>query len=117
MSFEDKWDKMLGLVTGTNDPQMLKAVIEVQRDMSKILQENKMLRDEINDLKNEQILDSELKYRNGVYTKGKDIFCSVCWDRDKRLSRVRKVKQSENGNTAYSCDICKQWRFSDIKWE
>ena len=61
MGLQEKWDNMLGLVTGTNDPVTLKAVIEVQKEMSQLLQENQELRQEIHDLKNVQILRSEVK--------------------------------------------------------
>ncbi|WP_430596588.1 hypothetical protein [Enterococcus sp. DIV0175] len=105
------------IATGANDLQLKSILLDIQGAVYDLQEENRNLRNKIHELESNEILDAELEYRNGVYTKGKDVFCSVCWDRDKRLSRVRKVKKSEKGNTAYSCDVCKQWRFSDIKWE
>ncbi len=104
------------LATGANDLQLKSVLLDIQGTVYELQEENRNLRNKIHELENNEILDAELEYRNGVYTKGKDVFCSVCWDRDKRLSRVRKVKESGDGNTAYFCDVCKQWRFSDINW-
>lgn len=72
MGLQEKWDNMLGLVTGTNDPVTLKAVIEVQKEMSQLLQENQELRQEIHDLKNVQILRSEVKKIGNTYYKGEE---------------------------------------------
>ena len=105
------------LATGANDLQLKSVLLDIQDAVYELQEENRDLRNKIYELESNEILDAELEYRNGVYTKGKDVFCSVCWDRYKRLSRVRKVKQSENGNTTYFCDVCKRWRHSDIKWE
>mgnify|MGYP003464270179 CR=1 FL=1 len=71
----------------------------------------------IHELKNSSITDSELVFRDGVYKKDSDVYCSVCWDKDKRLSRVRKVKKDSSGNVVFICDVCNQWRFSNIPWE
>lgn len=81
MGLQEKWDNMLGLVTGTNDPVTLKAVIEVQKEMSQLLQENQELRQEIHDLKNVQILRSEVKKIGNTYYKGEESpFCTNCFD-------------------------------------
>lgn len=117
MGVQEKFDYMVGLVTGSNDPVLLKSVMEVQRELISIQEENRELRNEIHELKNEKILEGDLEYHQGVYTKGNDTYCAVCWDRDKRLSRVRSVKMDENGATAFICDVCNKWRFSDLPYK
>lgn len=106
------------LASGANDYQTVNLLKDIQIEVFDLLEENRKLRDELHELKNVKLTDEELEYHNGVYTKGKDVYCGVCWDRDKRLARVRKVNKDENnGSTVFSCDVCKQWRFSDILFE
>lgn len=105
------------LATGANDLQLKSLLLDIQGAVYDLQEENRNLRDEIHELKNSSITDSELVFRDGVYKKDSDVYCSVCWDKDKRLSRVRKVKKDSSGNVAFSCDVCNQWRFSNIPWE
>jgi len=96
MGLQDKWDNMLGLVTGTNDPTTLKAVIEVQKEMSQLLQENQNLRQEIHDLKNERLMDSELELIGHFLYKKHDnsnqAYCLKCWDSERKLIRAVNIK-------------------------
>lgn len=82
-------------------------------------EENKLLREEIQELKNESYLEKELVYHQGVYVKSStnDVYCGVCWDRDKKLSRVWKKGKGPQGQITFSCDVCKTWRASDIPFE
>lgn len=108
MGLQEKWDNMLGLVTGTNDPVTLKAVIEVQKEMSLLLQENQELRQEIHDLKNEQILDSELELdRHFLYKKHDKTnqpYCLKCWDSEKKL--IRAIIVDYYGVAMGKCPSC-----------
>ena len=105
------------LATGANDLQLKNILLEIQTQVYDLQEENRELRAEIHDLKNERIMESELEYRQGVYKRDNEVFCSVCWDRDKKLSRVRRVEPRTGGSTAYSCDVCNAWRLSDIPWQ
>lgn len=109
MGLQEKWDNMLGLVTGTNDPVTLKAVIEVQKEMSQLLQENQELRQEIHDLKNEQILDSELELdKHFLYKKHDNTnqpYCLKCWDSDRKLIRGIRMRDMY-GIEVVQCTRC-----------
>ena len=105
------------LATGANDLQLKSNLLDIQGLVFDLQEENRELRNNLNDLKNENLLGLDLEYMNGVYrslSNSKDIYCSVCWDRDKNLSRVRKVRQNDLGKTNFSCDVCKAWRLSSI---
>ena len=118
MGVQEKFDYMLGLVTGSNDPVLLKSVMEVQRELISIQEENRNLRSEIHDLKNESIIESEMVFRDGVYLKVNDVFCSTCWDRDKKLVRVRKYSETASQcGVIFYCDTCKEYRYSDLNSE
>lgn len=109
---------IIKLSNGISDMELKSKILELQSQFYELNDENRELRDKVRDYENTQILENDLTYRNGVYTKEEDVYCSVCWDKDKRLSRVRKVKKDENnGTTAFACDLCNRWRFSDIPFE
>lgn len=44
MGLQDSFERMLDLVSGSNDPILLKSVIEVQRELSALEEENRKLR-------------------------------------------------------------------------
>ncbi|EMF0042529.1 hypothetical protein [Enterococcus hirae] len=104
------------LATGANDLQLKSVLLDIQDAVYDLQEENRDLRLEIHELKNNNILEGELEYRNGVYTKGNDVFCAVCWDSSKKLIRVRKAGQSTSGTTNFFCEICKQRKITDIPW-
>ncbi|MDZ5758074.1 hypothetical protein RAK27_05325 [Carnobacterium maltaromaticum] len=100
--------------TGANDLQLKGILLEIQDEVFNLQEENKLLREKNNELKNATIIDAELEYHEGVYLRGNDIYCSVCWDTDKKLIRVRKVGDTGKGSTMYRCDLCNQWKPSNI---
>lgn len=114
MDFGDALKAMIGLATGSNDPIALNAVMEVQRQLIEIQEENRILREELHDFKNERIISAELEYRDGVYKKGNEVYCNVCWDRDNKLSRLRILAADGKGKIEFVCDVCNKRRFSDI---
>jgi hypothetical protein len=106
------------LATGANDLQLKSVLLDIQDAVYNLQEENKDLRNKIHELENNNNLEAELEYRNGVYTKGNDVFCAVCWDSSKKLVRARKVKEDDSSKTTvFICDLCNKWRFSDIPWE
>lgn len=119
MSVSDTLTKMYDLVSGSNDPVLLKTVMEVQQELIRIQEENRELRNEVHELKNVNIVESELIFRNGVYLKGKGVFCSACWDKNKELVRVRKHPgYNESGeDILFFCDVCDAYRYSDLDIE
>ncbi len=105
------------IAAGANDLQLKSLLLDIQEKVFELQEQNKELRDQINDLENISLIESELEYCNGVYRKGDGVFCSVCWDQYRRLSRVRKVQENDAGNIDFSCDVCNKWRFSNIPWD
>lgn len=109
---------LIQLSKGISDMDLKSKIFELQNQFYELNDENKELRDKLHQYENTQLLENELEYRNGVYKREKDVFCGVCWDKDKRLSRVRVVNKNEkDGSTAFVCDVCNRWRFSDIPYE
>lgn len=110
MGLQDSFERMLDLVSGSNDPILLKSVIEVQRELSALEEENRKLRQEIHDLKNKKILETELEYRNNAYFKkdNEEIpYCSRCYDVDKNLVIMERWAPCSRLNYEYKCPQCK----------
>ncbi|EDP68562.1 hypothetical protein CAT7_04829 [Carnobacterium sp. AT7] len=106
---------VMKLANGISDMELRGKILDLHNQFYELIDENRELREELHKYKNIQILENNLKYRNGVYTKDKEVYCGVCWDRDKNLCRVRKVgEKPENETTTFVCDVCNKWRFSDI---
>lgn len=103
------------LATGANDLQLKNVLLEIQTAVYELQEENRDLRTELHEMKNDMLLSDELEYHNGVYTKDNAVYCAVCWDKDNKLSRARFVNYKDDGTKAFSCDVCNKWRFSDLK--
>lgn len=82
-------EKMTDYVTGSKDPQLLTAVMEVQRELIAIQEENRALRQKVIDLENIDIISSELIYRGNCYYRNYDgPFCTKCFDDEGKLIRM-----------------------------
>lgn len=133
MSVTDKLTDALDIVTGTKDIQAIKAVIEVQKDLSLILEENRALREENHALKNIDIVRSELTKRgNGYYKESEGPYCIRCFDVDGKLVHLildpERQKEIINGRCLncnadgiQTCEINEKWNeerlqhFEDLK--
>src|SRR5690606_22315764 len=101
-----------------SDMELKSKIYELQNQFYELNDENRELRDKLHQLENIKMLGCNLEYHNGVYTSGKDVYCAVCWDKDTNLVRARKVgKNTNSGTTDFACDVCKNWRFSDMPFE
>lgn len=107
---------IIALSKGLSDMELKNKILELQTMFYELNDENRELRLENHDIKNKEQMSNELVFRNGVYTKGNDVYCSVCWDNNKKLIRVRKANGDRYGKEQFICDTCKEWRFSDIPY-
>lgn len=112
---------IIALSKGISDMELKNKILELQSTFYDLNDENRSLRIELEELKNIQLTKNELDYRNGVYIKRndrKEVYCSVCWDKDNKLVRVRQtLRPDDQGNTVFQCEACKAWRFSNIPYE
>lgn len=113
MDISKSLENLIALATGSKDPIALNAVMEVQRQLIVIQEENRNLRQDIHELKNLQIVESELEYCEGVYRKNDAIYCSICWA-DKKLIRVRYFESDYENYKVFFCDVCNKRLFSNI---
>lgn len=107
------------IATGANDLQLKEILLDIQSVVYELQEENRDLRNEIHDLKNANITEVDLTYRDGVYVRDKDIFCSTCWDNNKKLIRVSVDKRYTDStkDVLFRCDVCNDWRYSNLSFE
>ncbi|MEO2552971.1 hypothetical protein [Enterococcus casseliflavus] len=105
MDFNKAIENLIGLATGSKDPLALNAVMEVQKQLILIQEENRVLREELHDLKNDRIIESQLEYKDGYYVRNTDgrMFCSKCWDSEKKM-----ISTSE-GDLGQFCPVCDRY--------
>ncbi len=102
MDFNKAIENLIGLATGSKDPLALSAVMEVQKQLILIQEDNRVLREELHNLKNDRIIESQLVYKDGYYVRNTDgrTFCSKCWDSD------RKLISTIEGEFGKFCPVC-----------
>lgn len=93
------------LATGANDLQLKSVLLDIQGKVYDLQEENRNLRLENEELKNAKILDSDLKFQNGYYTRKSDgrNFCAKCWDLNNKL-----ISTNETDMGQY-CPVCKTY--------
>ncbi|CZQ84653.1 Hypothetical protein Tpal_518 [Trichococcus palustris] len=119
MGYSD-WKELIkdakNFATGANDLQLRSVLLDLQDAMFNLSSENFDLRNRINELENQQILESELEYKGSVYYRKKDnrYFCGMCWETDKILSSALDRSGLEHENKTFWCEVCKRPRHTEI---
>lgn len=95
--------------SGAHDQQTVNLLKDIQLEVYDLMDENRELRLENEQLKNVKAIDSELK-RSGNFLKKKNdvenFYCMFCWDNENKL--LRTVKEFLLGDiTTYRCINCK----------
>ncbi|MBO0476788.1 hypothetical protein DOK76_06885 [Vagococcus sp. DIV0080] len=118
MGMTNALSKMYDLVSGSNDPVLLKAIMEVQQDLIKIQEENRKLRQDVYEFENEKRLKSELKYENNAYFKNgnkKQAFCTNCYDNEGKLITMTWDVHAYSTEFTFACPNCKNTFESKIE--
>lgn len=118
MDFKTALNNVMGLASGSKDPLALQAVLEVQRQLIAIQEENRELREENHKLKNERITEGNLVYKNNAYYKIGDedkAYCSRCFDADKKLITLTKQIPVLSTTFQFKCPNCNNTFDSEIK--
>lgn len=104
----DTLTKMYDLVSGSSDPVLLKSVLEVQQDLIRLQEENRLLRQENNELKNKEITRNMLEHRgNAYYQNGEGPYCTTCFDVEGNLIRLILEKVQYQDFLWGTCGNCK----------
>lgn len=107
MDFGNSLEKMIGLASGSNDPAAMRAVMDVQKELIQIQEENRRLRIENHGLKNIDITRSELKKRGNAYYKGEEgPYCTTCFDAEGKLIYLNVYLLPYNSYAKGKCGNC-----------
>lgn len=110
MGFNESLEKMIALATGSKDPIAINAILEVQKDLINIQEENRKLRLDNEELKNKTINKQNVEFKdNAYYSKdGSDnIFCPRCLDKDGELINMLKWIPAYSKRYDAKCPECK----------
>ncbi|MDD4594715.1 MAG: hypothetical protein PHY33_06360 [Methanobacteriaceae archaeon] len=108
MSLYEGIKDVASIVQKADNIELYEKLLDLQRDALDILDENKSLKERIRELENNLNIEEKLLFKdNAYYLEQKDKepdgpFCSVCWDRDKKLIRLHF-----DSGTRYDCNVCK----------
>src|SRR5205823_1805159 len=87
-------------------------LIDVYGDMVQIMESNRALREEIQELKRQAEIEHELEFNpnNGSYMRTisgakEGPFCATCWDIDRKLVRMT-MGGGIDGSGYFFCDWC-----------
>ena len=118
MGFSESLEKMIALATGSKDPIVINAVLEVQKDLINIQEENRKLRLENEELRNRNINKQNLEFKDNAYypKDGSDnIYCPRCLDKNGELINMLKGISSFSAHYDVTCPECKTNVYTSIK--
>ncbi|MCA9765422.1 MAG: hypothetical protein KC455_03275 [Carnobacterium sp.] len=98
------------LATGANDIQTVNILKDIQLEVYDLLEDNRVLRDELHDLRNQKIQMENFEYsgENNVYFKkgnNAEIYCPSCLDGSGKI--IHMMLMEGYMNYIASCPVCK----------
>lgn len=93
--------------------ELYKQLLDYQADSQNLIEENLKLKEEIRELKEKFLIQSELEFINNQYFRNRDghklgPYCSRCWDAESKLVNLHITK-----NEFSDCPNCKVRIFED----
>jgi len=110
----ENFKDVLKLADAANNLDLYKKLAELQNSVFGLQEENRELKDQLGRLTDQLSTQQSLKHDGERYWSEKDgkrdgPFCSVCWDVDKKLVRMRGYR-TVSGVRDYVCDYCGRHR-------
>ena len=110
MGIIDNFKEVFKVAETVNNIDLYKKLAELQTRAMEVEEENRALKDQVSQLTDQLATKQSLKHDGERYWIEKDgsrdgPFCSVCWDIDKKLVRMRNWQLPE-GEIVYVCDYC-----------
>jgi hypothetical protein len=96
--------------------ELYERMLAVYGDVMEVVEQNRRLVEENRALQEELKIRGQLQFDEGFHcywrmedSKRDGPYCSVCWDVDSKLVRMRSYR-GQIGNIGYTCDYCRQHR-------
>ena len=92
------------LATGANDYQTVQLLKDIQLEVYDLIDENRDLRLEIEELKNKKNYEKDLEFKGSYYSRKTDNrkICLRCFD-----ERGNSISLLDNDQFYYYCPVCK----------
>lgn len=105
------------MATGANDLQLKSLLLDIQDKVFELQEENRKLRDEIHELRNVKLIDSQLEFKNNAYYKigAKIPYCSKCYEVDRKLVTLSATVPMYSTTYVFNCPNCKNEYDSGIE--
>ncbi|EKJ5004583.1 hypothetical protein IHQ33_05540 [Enterococcus faecalis] len=95
------------LASGANDLQLKSILLDIQGKVYELQEENRELRNQINDLKQADIIKSDLIWSGNVYFyHGDGPYCTNCMDSDSKLIRTALSRINYSEYAKAECPRC-----------
>lgn len=106
MSFYDAFKDVMNIAQKSDNIDLYKKILDLSAQALELQEENTRLRNENDELRNNQILEEKIVRYDQPYITvngddNKTLYCSRCWDVDRRLVQIRCM---DNGH--FSCPNC-----------
>ncbi len=98
MGVIDTAKEAVQLVQKIDNIQLYRTILDLQSDALKIVDENSKLRDQVKELEAAFAIKDSLIFENNSYFVVKETgregpYCTLCWDKDRKLVRLHKDEQ------------------------
>lgn len=109
MGFLDNIKDVVSVVQKADNIDLYKKLLDLQKDAMDLEQENYKLKQKIKELEETKHIGESLQYKGHNYYIEKNgtldgPYCSVCWDKDKKL--IRMHISNGMGYDKATCHVC-----------
>lgn len=110
MSFYDAIKDAVKIAQQADNIDLLRLLLDVQKESLDLLEENRQLRERIKELEDNSKIGESLIFKYNCYYKEndkdfKEPFCTNCWDSNRKLIRMHTYSSSIG--PIVQCNACK----------
>lgn len=103
------------IATGANDIQTVNLLKDIQLEVYDLLDENRLLRDEIQEMKNIESSKKSMIWKGNVYFQKNDgPFCTKCFDGEYKVIRMKVLPGWHSNFIEAKCPKCHNKVVTDI---
>ncbi|HAN10104.1 MAG TPA: hypothetical protein DCP90_05785 [Clostridiales bacterium] len=98
------------IVQKADNIELYQKILDIQASALELQEENINLKNKVRELEKRKNIEDSLEFReNAYYKKLEDNkedgpFCSACWDKDKRLTRMHSI--NDGTVVKFACSVC-----------
>ena len=116
MSVYDVVKDCVSIAQKADNIPLVEKLIDAQKQILDLMEENRELKEKLRDAKEtEQIADRVVRHKDAFVTlkddPDKKVFCSCCWDRERKLIQVQVGQYA-----TYQCQACKSYGCVDDEY-